>query len=37
LKKDLISFTIYHFIYKGSTNMGPMSFERYDSKLHIEI
>jgi hypothetical protein len=37
LKKDLIHFTIYHFIYRASTNMGPMPFERYDNKLHIEI
>jgi hypothetical protein len=37
LKKDLINFTIYHFIYRGSTNMGPMSFERYHNKLYIEI
>jgi hypothetical protein len=37
LKKDLISFTIYHFIYRGSTNMRPMPLERYHDKLPIEI
>jgi hypothetical protein len=37
LKRDLINFTIYYFIYKRSTNMGPMPYERYHNKLHIEI
>jgi hypothetical protein len=37
LKRDIINFTIYHFIYRGSTNMGPMPYERYHNKLHIEI